>query len=305
MTQIRPYVVLLAMALSWGCSDESQTLDGPGPITSPIDEFPRWSPDGSRMLYYHYGVVSVDGDLPIIDPQERGLWMVRDDGGNPRQLLRGSSIYADWNGTSDSLVYEYGGQIYRAALIDSTLDSLSIVQLTDAGSNYFPAWSSDSRWIAYDSDVGSTGPFEIWIMRADGSEKRRIDRTGMGEWRMPSWSPANAICHIRYPSGTYFSEIFTMSDDGSTPLRITTNDREEGLPRYSPDGSKLAFHSTSDGDFAVWIVNANGTNSSRLTSGWEPCWSPDGEWIAFARASGIWKIRSDGTDLTQVTQGPK
>jgi TolB protein len=39
--------------------------------------------------------------------------------------------------------------------------------------------------------------------------------------------------------------------------------------------------------------------------GFQPAWSPDGDWIAFSRDSGgdaeLWKVRTDGSDLTQLT----
>ncbi len=315
--RVSPFTIggLLVIQTLPACSDDPSQPpdDGPGPIVQPIDGLPRWSPDSAHILYYHYGVVSFHNGDAVVDPQFEGLWVVRSDGISPRQLLRGSSIYGDWNATSDTLLYEYGGQIYRAAFADSMIDSLSVRQLTTNGGNFFPAWSPDGRWIAYDSNVGSTGPFEIWIMRSDGSEKRRIDRTGMGEWRMPSWSPAGSICHIRYPGGgTDFSEVFTMTDDGGNAARVTTNDREEELPRYSPDGTKLVFHSISAGDIAIWIANADGTGATRLAAGRDPCWSQDGQWIAFVRFGGdprqnetIWKVRTNGTGLTQITFGPE
>ncbi len=223
-------------------------------------------------------------------------------------------MYGDWDASSDTLVYEYRGQIYRVALTDSLIDSTSVVQLTSGGGflgDFFPAWSPDGRWIAYDSDAGG-GFFEIWVMSSDGSDKRRIDNTGMGDWRMPSWSLALSICHVRYPGPSAESEVFTMTSTGANSLRITSNERQEGWPRYSPDGLRLAFESGGEDGVAVWIANADGTGASRLVSGARPCWAPDGQWVAFVRFSSnplengtIWKVRTDGTDLTQVTFGPE
>jgi TolB protein len=286
----------------------------PDPPIPPNDEFPRWSPDGTHILYFHQGLVAIRNSEPIIDPQATGLWVVGSDGSSPRQLLRETFVYGDWNASSDTLVYAHSGRIFRAAITDSTLDSLSVLELTGGGGflgDFFPAWSPDSRWIAYDSDSGDDF-FEIWVMRPDGSEKRMIDHTG-GDWRMPSWSPTLSICHIRYPTDTNgTSEVFTMTDTGADALRITKNDRQEGWPKYSPDGSRIVFESFSVGDISVWIANSDGTGASRLLSGRHPCWAPDGQWIAFVRFDSdplqngtIWKVRTNGTGLTQVTYGPQ
>jgi TolB protein len=56
----------------------------------------------------------------------------------------------------------------------------------------------------------------------------------------------------------------------------------EGLdPTWSPDGSQIAFHHHGD----IYRIDADGSNRTRLTrdSGWNqsPAWSPDGQHIAF------------------------
>ena len=94
-------------------------------------------------------------------------------------------------------------------------------------------------------------------------------------------------------------------------------------------GSKIAYVSNEDstrkradkGDAAtfnywdIWVMNADGSNQTNLTSGWTdyepgqgrnqyqyPSWSPDGNKIAFTLNSGdIWMSNSDGSDLRQFT----
>jgi Tol biopolymer transport system component len=76
-------------------------------------------------------------------------------------------------------------------------------------------------------------------------------------------------------------------------------------PAWSPDGALLAFSSDVDGDFDLYIVDADGSNLSRLTnlSGDEhvPSWSPDGHTIGFGTSggeSGPFSIRLVGVDGT-------
>ncbi|MGH2867328.1 MAG: TolB family protein, partial [Solirubrobacteraceae bacterium] len=78
-------------------------------------------------------------------------------------------------------------------------------------------------------------------------------------------------------------------------------------PRWSPDGSRIAFimspqgHLTRyAGDGDIYAMNADGTHILRLTHGLEassPAWSPDGSRIAFVRNQGqqLVVMRADGS----------
>ena len=73
-----------------------------------------------------------------------------------------------------------------------------------------------------------------------------------------------------------------------------------------PDGSKIVFTSKRDGNYEIYVMNADGTDRAQLTDDdnwdWQPTWSPDGTKIAFAsRQDGNWEIytmNSDGSGQT-------
>jgi len=91
----------------------------------------------------------------------------------------------------------------------------------------------------------------------------------------------------------------------------SSNSYLDWMPRYSPDGTKIVFSSKRDGDDneKIYIMDANGSNPTRLTSGsgqdWYPCFSPDGRKIVFSsNRSGNWEIyvmSVDGSNLTKIT----
>ena len=66
------------------------------------------------------------------------------------------------------------------------------------------------------------------------------------------------------------------------------DDGEDEDPAWSPDGSRIAFATTREGTFFIYVMNADGTDARRLATGsaveHDPTWSPDGRYIAFARA---------------------
>ena len=71
------------------------------------------------------------------------------------------------------------------------------------------------------------------------------------------------------------------------------------------DEGRIAFTSQRDGDeeWAIYIMDADGGNPSKLTEGRTPAWLPDGERIGFALHGDIWIIDSDGTNRQNLTRG--
>ncbi len=211
-----------------------------------------------------------------------------------------------WSPDGQWIVFEENGQIYKRKLSGD-----SLVQLTFEGRNFYPAWSPDGQWIAYDSNSESpNGMYFIWIMRSDGSEKRRITYEPLeGEIRTPNWSPnGSKIVHIRYLRETFSSEIFIMDSNGTNPHRLTFNNAMDYYPRFSPDGTKIAFTSQSErGGPQIWVMNSDGTNPVQLTTtqGFNCDWSPDGEWLVYtdSRADNgrLWIMRKDGSEKRQLT----
>ena len=89
-------------------------------------------------------------------------------------------------------------------------------------------------------------------------------------------------------SNEYRSSIWLASVDGSSPpRRFTKGPKRDGSPRWSPDGSRLAFLSNRETDkMQLFVIPAVGGEARRLTEAKEdvtdPAWSPDGTRIAFA-----------------------
>lgn len=80
-------------------------------------------------------------------------------------------------------------------------------------------------------------------------------------------------------------------------------------PAISPDRRTIAFSSNRDGDFDIYLVDMDGGNLRRVTSGpavdAEPAWTPDGKRLVFASTRGgstqICSVALNGTDLQMLT----
>ena len=81
---------------------------------------------------------------------------------------------------------------------------------------------------------------------------------------------------------------------------------------WSPDGTRIAFLSGRDGRYEIYLMKADGSEQTRLTSGpgnnISPCWSPDGQRIAFSSDRDghyeIFVIKADGSEQVQLTDAP-
>jgi dipeptidyl aminopeptidase/acylaminoacyl peptidase len=92
---------------------------------------------------------------------------------------------------------------------------------------------------------------------------------------------------------TYRTAIWVASLDGSEePRQFTSGERNDGSPRWSPDGRWLAFVSNREGDEKkakgqLYVLPADGGEPRKLTDGKESvesiAWAPDSSRIAFAR----------------------
>ena len=81
------------------------------------------------------------------------------------------------------------------------------------------------------------------------------------------------------------SDIYVMNADGSGTRKLTHNALQNAEPAWSPDGRKIAFRSTRNGNRDIYVMNADGSGKRNLTrnAAWDsrPSWSPDGRKIAF------------------------
>ena len=112
-------------------------------------------------------------------------------------------------------------------------------------------------------------------------------------------------------ASAYYASIFAMSANGADAARLisSTTYAVYGHPAWSPDGTKIAFHSDRDGNYEIYVMSFDGSGVTRLTNNavfdGEPAWSPDGAKIAFASnrdgRTEIYVMNPDGSGVTRLS----
>jgi tricorn protease len=98
---------------------------------------------------------------------------------------------------------------------------------------------------------------------------------------------------FRYPAVSqtqiafvYAGDIWIVAKKGGTATRLSSPRGEESFPRFSPDGTKIAYSAAYDGNTDVYVVGVTGGEPVRLTYHPMPDrligWHPDGKRVLFA-----------------------
>jgi hypothetical protein len=108
-----------------------------------------------------------------------------------------------------------------------------------------------------------------------------------------------------------FRDLYRLDLATEQVVRLTDNREGNFEPALSPDGARVAFTSSRDGDAELYVMPAAGGAATRLTAfhkdDWGAQWSPDGAWLAFLSdregAARVYLIRPDGTGLRPARTG--
>lgn len=220
-------------------------------------------------------------------------------------------------------------------------------QLTFGGNNAEAYFSHDGQHLIFQRQFAvDTGCDQEYIMKLDGSDVHRVSnglgRTTCGYFYdhdqrvlYSSTAAYDPKCppKVDYSRGYVWPighfEIYTSKPDGSDLQQLTHNGAYNAETTVSPDGSRLIFTSTKDGDIDLYTMNTDGTDVRRITNrlGYDggAFFSPDGKQIVWRAqypvtaadtadykalladhlvrptALELWVANADGSNAHQVT----
>ncbi|HKA17293.1 MAG TPA: S41 family peptidase [Blastocatellia bacterium] len=264
------------------------------PLPMPEAGSGAFSPDGSKMVYSpqsrdfrtekRYGGGQAN-QLYIFDLKSLDARKISD---NPRPsrdpMWIGNTIYfnSDRDGHFNLYAYDQSGKT-------------SQVTTHKPWDVRWPSASRDGR-IVYELN----GELRVFDTKAKKDNAISITVPDDGLARRPSRiSVANFIEDVSLsPKGERVlfcarGDIFTAPvEKGPTRNLTHSSGAHDKWPRWSPDGSRIAFISDKTGEEEVWVVAQDGTTpAEQLTSGgkafrYAPEWAPDGKRIAFGDKDG-------------------
>jgi Tol biopolymer transport system component len=140
----------------------------------------------------------------------------------------------------------------------------------------------------------------------------RRDRDGGSPDGPPDLKQSGTIVFSSIQSGN--QDIYSLDLATGRQTNLTNNHFDDGYPRMSPDGKKIAFATNRDGSWEIYIMNRDGSDQRNLTRSKEGNgymdWSPDSQSLVFAstrygsRNNDIYTIRADSSGLKRLTNHP-
>jgi serine/threonine protein kinase/Tol biopolymer transport system component len=257
--------------------------------------WPRWSPDGRAVRF------------TLLAPRTRRgeIWEVRSDGSGLRRVL------GDWTEASDECCgsWTHDGKHFvfqsrregatslwairekanlwqrverkPARLTFGGMDTLAPAPDRSGRGVYFIGAVQRSEIVRFDGGAGRFAPL------LSGLSAEGVNFSRDGRW----------ITYVSFPEGT----LWRARADGSARRQLTFAPVTAALPRWSPDGRRIAFNAQlPDRPWKIFVISPDGGPPEQLIPGdgeeFDVSWSGDGRFVVFSMVSDSVR-RSDGNAI--------
>ena len=278
------------------------TVDGSGKVTA-VSE-------GRGTILVRAGTATDSAQVSIVPVGTLVVWSggtlstVRTDGSQLKALTTSSDYWVapQWSADGTKVLFYEGDPGYGSRISAVDLSGGRTLLVAPNGTLLaasYPRASRDGNWIYFAGISQSDNGYSTYRVKPDGTQ---LEAIGPGSADGGSQRPDIS------PDG--MTEVFQTNSSTIASMDIATHTIKQlgvngSFPRYSPDGSQIAWLSSQSGTFQIWVMKADGTNARQLSpssasyqelSGVD--WSPDGKWVLATTGSSVDLVRvADGLRL--------
>jgi Tol biopolymer transport system component/imidazolonepropionase-like amidohydrolase len=256
-------------------------------------------------------------------------WDVTKTRGTPRTITfttdEGTWLSPDVSPDGRTIAFDMVGDVWVMPITGG--EARALTRASGIALNFHAAYSPDGSRIAFISD--RDGQENLWVMKADGTEPRRVSNQREKRMALPAWTPDGNYIIARTGGDSNNDgrgELWMWHVDGGAGVRITSDSINASWPEVSPDGRYVYFEeivavpgdrNPSRGLYQLRRLDRQNGRVVEITSGVgplqdggggrrssggavAPAISPDGRWLAFGRRL------ADGTQMVKGHEyGPR
>jgi Tol biopolymer transport system component len=223
------------------------------PVTSGGAEAtePAWSPNGSWIAFIRES-----------RSDAASVYVVHPDGSSLRRVTatKTTDDFPAWAPDSRRIVFDRydgtgEGDLRNIYVID--VATRKATRLTRHGFNLTPAWSPNGKLIAWSTD-------DLWVMRPDGTHKRRVVRDRANGISGIAWSPESRW--LAFVPGDYSATLVVVHPNGTGRRIVLPGAHYADRPSWSKQGQiAFTYDGFPPGYLEVATVNSDGTGLRQLT----------------------------------------
>jgi Tol biopolymer transport system component len=232
-----------------------------------------YSPDGTKVAF----MTNYDGDYDIC--------VMNADGTGVHQLTKNSSIdaYPSWSPDGKKIAFESNrdGDFDIYVMNADGSNQQNLTNEFSAAADEDPHWSPDGQRIAFSNNA--YGDWDVWEIHLDTGRLIPLYQSPADDW-FDSWSPDGKQFLVESNIGNDF-DIYVLQTppleaqwSAADPKVLADDSAAQGWARWSPDGKQIAYSGNRDGDWEVYVMNADGSGERQVThnkvddfvSDWQP-----------------------------------
>lgn len=283
----------------------------PRKLISNVGSSVTFSPDGKRLAFIRQ----------FMESGEHGLVVANADGSDERKIAvrKFPNFFRSvaWSPDGKTIACGAGSHvpIYNSYVVEVPVEGGPEKPITSHGWTFVGqvSWLEDGSGLIVAASEQASASFDsqIWFLSRQGGEVRRITNDMNNYSGVSMTTDSSRLVTVQ--SETVSNIWLIPSGDPAHAKQIThgvgKRDGRDGAV-WTPDG-RIIYVSKETGNDDIWIMNADGSGKSQLTSRTginnNPSVSPDGRFIVFTStrdgAAHIWRMDIDGANPKQLTSG--